>query len=45
MTRFFGVHRSVREGLQVWKFALFAALSMTIPYVLVANLLGQSFPR
>ncbi len=44
MTRFFGVHRSVREGLQVWKFALFAALSMTIPYVLVANLLGPEFP-
>lgn len=44
MTRFFGVNRSFREGLQVWKFALFAAFSMTIPYVLVAYFLGPEFP-
>jgi lactate permease len=32
MTRFFGKNRSLAEGLEVWKFALFAALAMTIPY-------------
>lgn len=44
MTRFFGVSRSVVEGLAVWKFALFAAFSMTIPYVYIAYTLGPEFP-
>ncbi|WP_079526600.1 L-lactate permease [Halobacillus hunanensis] len=44
MTRFFGKNKSFSEGLRVWKFALFAAFSMTIPYVIVANLLGPEFP-
>jgi lactate permease len=44
MTRFFGPKRSVAEGLRVWKFALAASLSMTIPYVLVARFLGPEFP-
>jgi lactate permease len=44
MTRFFGKNRSFAEGLQIWKFALFAALAMTIPYALVAYLLGPEFP-
>lgn len=44
MTRFFGKSRSIRDGLSVWKFALFAALSMTIPYLAVAYLLGPEFP-
>ncbi|WP_082234386.1 L-lactate permease [Halobacillus massiliensis] len=44
MTRFFGKNKSFSEGLQIWKFALFAAFAMTIPYVLVANLLGPEFP-
>jgi lactate permease len=44
MTRFFGERRSLAEGLQVWKFALFASLAMTVPYVLVAWLLGPEFP-
>lgn len=44
MTRFFGKERSLRAGLQVWKFALFAALSMTIPYWLVATFIGPEFP-
>ncbi|SEA14145.1 lactate permease [Thalassobacillus cyri] len=44
MTRFFGKNKSFSEGLQVWKFALFAAFAMTIPYVAVANLLGPEFP-
>jgi len=44
MTRFFGKNRSFREGLQVWRFALFAALAMTIPYLVVAFALGPEFP-
>jgi len=44
MTRFFGRNRSFAEGLLVWRFALFAAVAMTIPYFLVAWLLGPEFP-
>ena len=44
MTRYFGKNRSFAEGLRVWKFALFAAFSMTIPYVLAARFLGPEFP-
>ena len=44
MTRFFGKKRSFREGLQVWKFALFAAFAMTVPYLIVACTLGPEFP-
>ncbi|WP_313432477.1 L-lactate permease [Siminovitchia terrae] len=44
MTKFFGKNRSFTEGLKVWKFALFAAFSMTIPYLIVANTLGPEFP-
>ncbi len=44
MTRFFGKNRSLAEGMAIWKFALFAALSMTIPYLLVAKFLGPEFP-
>lgn len=44
MTHCFGRNRNFREGLQIWKFALFASLSMTIPYVTIAHLLGPEFP-
>ena len=44
MTRFFGPNRSLAEGLRVWPFAIFAALSMTIPYVAAGYLLGPEFP-
>ncbi|MFB5662418.1 L-lactate permease [Alteribacillus sp. HJP-4] len=44
MTRFFGKNKSFSEGLKIWKFALFASVSMTIPYVIVANTLGPEFP-
>ena len=44
MTRFFGKNRSVKEGLQIWKFALFASLAMTIPYLAAAYFLGPEFP-
>ncbi len=44
MTRFFGRNRSFGEGLAAWKFALFAGVSFTIPYYLVAVWLGPEFP-
>jgi lactate permease len=44
MTRFFGPNRSLVDGLRVWKFAIFASVSMTVPYVLVAFFLGPEFP-
>jgi lactate permease len=44
MTRFFGKNRSFTEGLKIWKFALFASFSMTVPYLIVANVLGPEFP-
>lgn len=44
MTRCFGRKRSIVEGLQVWKFAVFAALAMIVPYLAVAVFLGPEFP-
>ena len=44
MTRFFGPRRSIVDGLRVWRFALFAAVAMTAPYLLMAYLLGPEFP-
>ncbi len=44
MTGFFGKNKSFAEGLRIWPFALFAALSMTIPYLLAGYLLGPEFP-
>lgn len=44
LTRFFGAARSFREGLRAWKFALFAGLAFTVPYVLSAYFLGPEFP-
>ncbi len=44
LTRFFGKNRSLREGLSIWPFALFAGASFVIPYVLVAAFLGPEFP-
>ena len=44
MTRFFGKNKSWTEGLSIFPFAIFAALSFTIPYVLAGFLLGPEFP-
>lgn len=44
MTRFFGQEKSWRRGLEVWPFALFSGLAMTLPYFLVAWFLGPEFP-
>ncbi len=44
LTRFFGANRSFAEGFKVWKFALFAGLAFTVPYYVIAWLLGPEFP-
>ena len=44
ITGFFGENRNFGEGLGVWKFALFGATAMLIPYVLFGWLLGPEFP-
>lgn len=44
MTRCFGAARSYRDGLAIWKFALFAGAAFTVPYLLMALLLGPEFP-
>ncbi|MFA9559259.1 L-lactate permease [Evansella sp. AB-rgal1] len=44
LTRFFGENKSWKEGLAIWKFAIFAGLSFTVPAFLVATFLGPEFP-
>ncbi len=44
LTRYFGVNRSFKEGLGIWKFAIFGGLAFTIPYLIVAVVLGPEFP-
>ncbi|WP_027329747.1 L-lactate permease [Marinimicrobium agarilyticum] len=44
LTRFFGGNRRWREGLALWRFALFAGLAYTVPAWIVAHLLGPEFP-
>ncbi len=44
MTRFFGEKRTIRDGLAIWPFAIYAGLAFIVPYVLVAVFLGPEFP-
>lgn len=44
MTRFFGREKTWRRGLEIWPFALFSGVAMTLPYFLVAWFLGPEFP-
>ena len=44
LTRFFGKHKSWKEGLEILPFAIFAGLSFTIPYALTGVFLGPEFP-
>ena len=44
LTRFFGKNKSIREGLEIWPYAIFAGLSFVLPYTLVAVFLGPEFP-
>ena len=44
LTRFFGEKRSIKEGLAIWPYAIFAGLCFVVPYLVVALLLGPEFP-
>jgi lactate permease len=44
LTRFFHPVRSWRAGLVLWRFAVLAGLSFTLPALAVAALLGPEFP-
>ena len=44
MTRFFGKNKSIKEGLMIWPYAIFAGFCFVVPYLLVAILLGAEFP-
>jgi lactate permease len=44
LTRYFGSNRSFLEGLKAWRFALFASVSLTLPYLACALFLGPEFP-
>jgi len=35
---------SYKKGLQIWPLALFASLVFTVPYVLIANIIGPELP-
>jgi len=44
MTKFFGKDKSIRAGLEAAPFAIFAGLAFSIPYVIIASLLGPDLP-
>jgi lactate permease len=44
LTGFFGEHKRFGDGLKIWPFAIYASLAMTVPYVIVAIVLGPEFP-
>lgn len=44
MTRVFGPEKSWAPGLRAWKFCVFAAVAFTIPYLIMAWILGPEFP-
>lgn len=44
LTGFFGKNKSFKEGLQIWKFALFAGFAFTIPAWIINYIAGPEFP-
>jgi len=44
LTGFFGRNKSFKEGLAIWKFALFAGLSFTVPAWVINYFAGPEFP-
>ncbi len=44
LTGFFGRKKSFKEGLSIWKFALFSGFAFTIPAWLINYLFGPEFP-
>lgn len=44
LTGFFGRNKSFKEGLAIWKFALFSGLAFTVPAWLINYFAGPEFP-
>ncbi|WP_052074830.1 L-lactate permease [Shewanella mangrovi] len=44
LTGFFGRNKSFKEGLAIWKFALFAGLAFTVPAWTINYFAGPEFP-
>lgn len=44
LTGFFGRNKSFKEGLAIWKFALFSGLAFTVPAWIINYLAGPEFP-
>ncbi|MDR0740767.1 MAG: L-lactate permease [Puniceicoccales bacterium] len=44
ITRFFGPNRSWKDGFAAWKFCIFAAIAFSVPFLLVAWLVGPEIP-
>ncbi|GAA5194786.1 L-lactate permease [Ferrimonas gelatinilytica] len=44
LTGFFGRNKSFKEGLAIWKFALFAGFAFTIPAWMINFIAGPEFP-
>ncbi len=44
LTGFFGRNKSFKEGLAIWKFALFAGLAFTVPAWMINFIAGPEFP-
>lgn len=44
LTKFYGKERSFKPALEVLPFAMFAGLAFSVPYLLIAMLLGPEFP-
>ena len=44
LTKFYGKERSFKPALEVLPFAVFAGLCFSVPYVLIAAVLGPEFP-
>ena len=44
VTRFFGKNKSIKEGLEIWKFAIFAGLMYTVPALIIVRFIGPEFP-
>ncbi|GHS95744.1 L-lactate permease [Synergistales bacterium] len=44
ITRYYGPNRSWRDGFAAWRFCIFAAISFSVPYVLLAWVTGPETP-
>lgn len=44
LTGFFGRNKSFKEGLSIWRFAIFAGLAFTVPAWLINYFAGPEFP-